>query len=911
MRKLLSVFLVMCLALGIGASAQATMKCQGTVVDETNEPLVGVSVVITNGKAVGVTDIDGKFSVNVPKNTKTLTLSYVGYKPVTAGARSSMGTISMEPDAEMLKDVVVTQSLAKTRQTPVALSQINASDIELKLGTQELPEVLKTTPGVWATKDGGGFGDAKINMRGFKSANVAILVNGIPVNDMEWGGVYWSNWAGLGDVASNIQTQRGLGAAILSAPSVGGTINITTRSLDAEKGGSVWYGFGNDGMNNIGLKVSTGLMKNGWAVTVLGSRKWGDGYVQGTWFNSYNYFVNVSKRINDRHQLSLTAFGAPQKHNKRSSQDGLTIMNYQTVAKDWMDGDSPYKYNATFGYDNQGQKRTSNLNMYHKPQISLAHIWQIDHKSSLSTTIYASIATGGGYSGQGRGSYNGVNLSNTSWYGATDGVPNTLFRNPDGTFGYNLIQDMNEKSTTGSNMVMANQHNNHEWYGLISTYTNKFLDEKLSFTAGIDMRYYIGHHKNTIVDLYNGEYYMDDSSRKTVKAENNYLAADPNWRYEKLGVGDVVFRNYDGHTHQEGAYVQGEYTMFNRRLNIVASGSLSNTGYQRIDHFYYDKAHAKSDSYNFLGGTAKLGANYNIDRHNNVYFNVGYISRAPFFSQGVFLSSNVSNAANPDPINEKVFSAEIGYGYSSPVFSAIVNGYYTKWLDKTTTRSGNIEQGEHAGDRYYMNMSGVDARHMGVEVNFTYVPTRWLEVTGMLSLGNYEWASNATGYFYNQLGQPLKDLAGNLASGILAEDHAHATLMQKDRKVGGSAQTTAALGVQFCPFKGFRIGADWTVAARNYSDYTISTSSYTANGTVKVADPWEIPWGNQLDLNASYRFKIGGVDATLSGNVHNLFNYNYVVDAYTNSGVDGTWDNAFRVFYSFGRTYSMKLRVNF
>lgn len=911
MRKLLSVFLVMCLALGIGASAQATMKCQGTVVDESNEPLVGVSVVITNGKAVGVTDIDGKFSVNVPKNIKTLTLSYVGYKPVTAGARSAMGTIRMEPDAEMLQDVVVTQSLAKTRQTPVALSQINASDIELKLGTQELPEVLKTTPGVWATKDGGGFGDAKINMRGFKSANVAVLVNGIPVNDMEWGGVYWSNWAGLSDVASNIQTQRGLGAAILSAPSVGGTINITTRSLDAEKGGSVWYGFGNDGMNNIGLKVSTGLMKNGWAVTVLGSRKWGDGYVQGTWFNSYNYFVNVSKRINDRHQLSLTAFGAPQKHNKRSSQDGLTIMNYQTLAKDWMDGDSPYKYNATFGYDNQGQKRTSNLNMYHKPQISLAHIWQIDHKSSLSTTIYASIASGGGYSGQGRGSYNGVSLSNTSWYGATDGVPNTLFRNPDGTFGYNLIQDMNEKSTTGSNMVMANQHNNHEWYGLISTYTNKFLEEKLSFTAGIDMRYYIGHHKNTIVDLYNGEYYMDDSSRKNVKAENNYLAADPNWRYEKLGVGDVVYRNYDGHTHQEGAYVQGEYTMFNRRLNIVASGSLSNTGYQRIDHFYYDKAHAKSDSYNFLGGTAKLGANYNIDRHNNVYFNVGYISRAPFFSQGVFLSSNVSNAANPDPINEKVFSAEVGYGYSSPVFSAIVNGYYTKWLDKTTTRSGNIEQGEHAGDRYYMNMSGVDARHMGVEVNFTYVPTRWLEVTGMLSLGNYEWASNATGYFYNQLGQPLKDLAGNLASGILAPDHAHATLMQKDRKVGGSAQTTAALGVQFRPFKGFRIGADWTVAARNYSDYTISASSYSANGTVKVADPWEIPWGNQLDLNASYRFKIGGVDATLSGNVHNLFNYNYVVDAYTNSGVDGTWDNAFRVFYSFGRTYSMKLRVNF
>ena len=136
-------------------------------------------------------------------------------------------------------------------------------------------------------------------------------------------------------------------------------------------------------------------------------------------------------------------------------------------------------------------------------------------------------------------------------------------------------------------------------------------------------------------------------------------------------------------------------------------------------------------------------------------------------------------------------------------------------------------------------MSGVDARHMGVEINFTFIPVRWFEINGMLSLGDYEWASDAKGYFYNQVGQPLKDLAGNLASGILAEDHASATLLQKGRKVGGSAMTTAAVGVQFRPFKGFRIGADWTAAARNYSDYTISSSSYSANGTVTVGSPGE------------------------------------------------------------------------
>lgn len=910
MKRLFLVLTAIALTCTFAFAASSDVNCRGTVIDETGEPVIGATVSITDGAAAGATDLDGKFSVKIPQGTKSLTITFVGYKPVTANVAANMGTIKMEQETQMLQDVVVTQSVARTRVTPVAISQVDASTIDVKLGNQEFPEVLKTTPGVWTTKDGGGFGDAKTNMRGFKSANVAVLINGIPINDMEWGGVYWSNWAGLSDVTSSMQAQRGLGAAILSAPSVGGTINIITQSLDAKKGGSVWYGMGNDGMNNYGVKLSTGLMKNGWAITLLGSRKWGDGYVQGTFFNSYNYFLNVSKRLNDKHQLSLTAFGAPQKHNKRSSADGLTINEWQNV-REYMDGDSPYKYNPTFGYDKNGNVRSSNLNTYHKPQISLAHIWQIDYKSSLSTTAYVSFASGGGYSGQGRGTYNGTSISYSSWYGATNGLVNTLFRNADGTFAYDKIQEMNANSTTGSNMIMSQSNNSHEWYGLVSTYKNEFIPNKLKFTGGIDLRYYVGHHNNEIIDLYDGDYYMDDSSRKGVKPENNAAAADPNWKYEKLGVGDIVYRDYDGHTHQEGAYAQAEYTALDNKLNVILAGSISNTGYWRVDHFYYDKAHEKSESLNFLGGTVKAGANYNINRNHNVYANAGFISRAPFFSGGAFLTSTVSNATNPNAINEKIMSYEVGYGYHSPVFSANVNAYHTTWMDKTATRSGDITSGDHAGDRYYFNMEGVDARHMGIELEFAYRPFNWIDVEGMFSWGDWEWSSNATGYFYNQNGQPLADLRGNIASGVLADDHAKATLNQKGVKVGGSAQTTASLGVNFRPFKGFRIGADWVVNARNYSDYQISSSSYSPGANINVADPWEIPWGQQLDLSASYRFKIGGVNATLYGNVYNLFDYNYVMDAYTNTDKKGSWEDAYRVFYSFGRTFSLKMRVNF
>ncbi len=320
------------------AAIAADIKCTGVVVDELNEPMPGATVSVPGTAIATSTDLDGKFTLSVPSNTKTIKITFIGYKTVEKAPAADMGTIQMDVEAKTLADVVVTQSIGKTRETPVAMSSISSDAIDYKIGNQELMEVLKTTPGVYTIRQGGGFGDAETRMRGFKSANVAMMVNGIPINDMEWGGVYQSNWAGLSDVASNIQTQRGLGATIVSTPSIGGTINITTRTIDVKRGGSVWYGMGNDNMNNFGVKVSTGLMDNGWAVTFLGSRKWGDGYIQGTNFNAYNYFLNISKRLNDSHQLSFTAFGAPQTHFQRSSYDGLTIEGWQAV-KNYMNGE--------------------------------------------------------------------------------------------------------------------------------------------------------------------------------------------------------------------------------------------------------------------------------------------------------------------------------------------------------------------------------------------------------------------------------------------------------------------------------------------------------------------------------------------------------------------------------------------
>ena len=907
MRKqlLLSVILVvLSIALGTKAVAQATVS--GIVVDvETNAPIVGATVAIQGANANAITDDKGKFTIKTTKAKQSLQFSCIGYErlvlPVSKTGEYDLGLVPLAASSVSLKDAVVT-TRAIARKTPVALTTLGSVMIEEKIGTADFPKVLEATPGVYVTRGGGGYGDSKINLRGFKSENIAVLVNGVSMNDMEWGGVYWSNWAGLADVASNIQTQRGLGAAKVSTPSVGGSINIVTKTTDAKKGGFFSYGMGNDGYNKALFSVSTGRTAGGWALTLLGGRTWGDGYIQGTEFEGWNYFASLSKQLGD-HILSFTVFGAPQWHNKRSEYDGLTLQGWQEVGKYMRPGEQ-YRYNPTYVFDKNGQRRTSSKNMYHKPQLQLQHIWQINSTSSLNTVLYASIGNGWGTSGQGTAPYS------SSWYGANNGVLNMQFRKPDGTFAYDEIQELNEKSESGSQMVMTMSKNLHKWYGLVSTYT-KEVNSHLNLYGGLDLRYYIGTHTNEITDLYNGAYYID-RYRKNVRPANFAGAGTDAFINKKLTVGDVVYRDYDGHVAQGGIFGQAEYDWNN--LTAFIAGSANMTSQWRVDRFYYDKDHQKSEKVNKLGGTIKGGVNYKfpgIDRfggQHNVFVNLGYISRAPFFSGGAFLSSTVSNQVNPDAVNEKIFSTEMGYTYHTAAFNFNLNLYRTAWSDKTMAKSIDITDENGNPDRAMINMQGDNSVHSGIEAELDYKPYKWVAIRGMLSLGDWKWTNNPTGYFYNSGGQPItKDK--KVASGIQAPDHATMVIHQKNVKEGGSAQFTTSLGITLYPMDGVRIGLDWKHFGSYYADYAVSANDISLGGEKVFATPWKLPSYNLFDLSAGYTFNMGGHRTTLSGNIENLFNQEYIAEAMDGGTHD--WRSAYRVFYGFGRQMSVKIKVNF
>ena len=188
----------------------------------------------------------------------------------------------------------------------------------------------------------------------------------------------------------------------------------------------------------------------------------------------------------------------------------------------------------------------------------------------------------------------------------------------------------------------------------------------------------------------------------------------------------------------------------------------------------------------------------------------------------------------------------------------------------------------------------------------------------VLSIGNWRWDSNASGSFTVEgqfvnsasiKGSDGKDVTVLVNAAANGLEPGTMKLNLKDVKVGGSAQTTAALGATFKIDKALRLGIDWNLYARNYADWSLNSNDLVMNSEKDFSTPWRIPTASTFDLNASYKFNFGKLNAVLSGNVNNLFDQTYISDATDGSNHD--WKTAYNVFYGFGRTYSLRLKVNF
>ncbi|RMI20779.1 MAG: PEGA domain-containing protein, partial [Calditrichaeota bacterium] len=328
MRYFLTVLMVGLLS----ASVAFGGTIRGIVKDsDTQEPLIGANVVV-EGTAMGATtDYEGFFLIEgVPEGQYTVTISYIGYKEyqeqVNVGAGETVTlNVVLTPIALSAKAINVVADRAIERETPVAFTNVRKVEIQARLGSQDIPMVLNTTPSVYATPQGGGAGDARINVRGFDQRNVAIMINGVPVNDMENGWVYWSNWDGVGDATSSIQIQRGLSAVNLATPSIGGTMNIITDPAAVQAGGVFKQELGAGNFIKSTLVLNTGLLNDKYAFSFAVVRKTGDGIVDATWTDAWAYYFGAVYNINPKNRLEFYALGAPQRHGQNLYKQNIAV----------------------------------------------------------------------------------------------------------------------------------------------------------------------------------------------------------------------------------------------------------------------------------------------------------------------------------------------------------------------------------------------------------------------------------------------------------------------------------------------------------------------------------------------------------------------------------------------------------
>lgn len=912
-------------------------KVKGKIVDSQNGALPGVNVVVKGTSTGTSTDFDGKFTLNVPASGQ-ITISFIGFQSkavsftVQKGETKDLGTIQLAADSNELSEVVVKSTIidvAKDRKTPVAVSTIKAAEIQQKLGNQEFPEILKNTPSVYTSKGAGGFGDSRMTIRGFAQENIAVMINGVPVNDMENGAVYWSNWAGLSDVTTAMQVQRGLGSSKLAIASVGGTVNVLTRTSDKKEGGSISSTVGNNNYLKWVASYNTGKLKNGFSSSILMSRTIQDGYVQGTEAEGYNYFIGLGYEINPKHNVMFTFTGAPQWHSQKSTR--LTIADYLAAGAN---GEPNVKYNRDAGYL-QGKRFNIMRNFYSKPVMSLNYEWKVSDNTKVSAVGYASWGRGGGSGAYGR--INGLAFNDTKLltsnlntdydriYNYNSG--NTITSNTGVNYtrtqvaGQGFVNTAATSTNTTNGISMISGINSHDWYGGLANLNTK-LNDNFTLDFGIDVRSYKGIHTRNLNYLFGATSFLDtaDKNNPTVYVSQTSTAT-PSWNpfYNVLNDKAVV-RDYDGLVNWYGGFTQLEYASGD--LTAFIQAAVSQQGFKRVDRFSYLASNPlSSTSYkNLTGGNFKAGLNYNLDKHNNVFGNAGYYLKQPFFNS---VYPNNLSVLNENVTNEKILGFELGYGYRSDKFNANVNLYRTSWKDRYVTTTANIDHDglsstpAIAGTAF---LTGVEQIHTGAEVDFSYKPFTQLSINGSVSIGNWKYGSNVTASYQDINNNVITNTAGNPVS---------ETLYINGLKVGNTAQTTASIGASYEVVKRVSFDANY-----NFVDNLYSNIDPSAFKTQAAADKGalKLPSYGLLDAGFSYKMLVGKDKANSVGfrfNVNNVLDTIFIAESSTNifandyvSGTSGptyassgkTYDGVAtgnQVNFGFGRTWNFGITYNF
>jgi len=776
-------------------------------------------------------------------------------------------------------------------KTPISFVEISSAELDVLSVAQDAYFTLQDTPSFFIADNGGGFGDSYYTLRGFSQRNVGNMLNGIPVNDLESGQYYSSNWANVRDIASVIQVQRGVSNITLTIPSIGGTVNTILNPASNRPGLSLKFSAGNNATTRESITANTGLLAGKFAATVSFSNYYTRGPRDGLYARAQGYYAGLSYKINDTNTVELYAVAAPQIHGQTVYPTNLANYSASYARKlGYTDAqlacfpEFGMRYNSRYSpvdpsytgkqyYWGRAHNRfmkdgiSMGENYYAKPQVNLTWFSKLSRKADLGITAFYLGGSGGG---TGTAYFSNAATSAVFAYipyaagATTQALPydwNRVIQVNSGNATYNNnTQQLNAPGgkTAGQSWgVLRNSVNSGNQYGLVAKLAYA-VSKNLKLTAGADWRTSAADHYYEVRDLLGGQYYIPTTAQAN-DLDITYPQGTPTVT-KRLGLGDKFNYNYTGYVNWLGGFLSADYTT--KKTTSFLTAGYGITDYSSINHFKHNtgadgwldpSSEVKTTAPRYNTKQVKAGFRYELASWCSPYANAGWASRAPILSAAIDGANSVLTGAP----NETFTTCEAGINFKTKnkKLTTSVNYYWTQWRNQSRT---SLTLTSNPPTRTEQN--DVSANYGGLEFDAKYNLTTWLRLTLSGAFSNWYYCNNSIATVYNENTHEF-----------LRNDIAYI----KSLKVSNAPQTQISYGLTLRPVKDLSITIKARWMDRYYSDYNV----FSRTGTADTTQAWRIPAATLCDLNINYWLPIrtlsgerSRVRASLYLNIRNLFN---------------------------------------
>ncbi len=782
MKKVLTILSTVLLAVALWAQGP-TGGVTGAVVSRAGRlPVPGAAVELSKGGiqvASALASHDGKFLVEgLADGVYEMSVKADGFNDLF---------VNVTVDKGFVKDMVFV-SMSPVLQVD-DLDESNFAEFDMTdTGYNDAPTILFSSNDPYDQVAGYGFSNIRFKNRGYNSETQDTYFAGVRLNDAITGYSPYSLWTGLNEVTRSKESTTGLDAADYGLGGYNGTTNIYGDPINVRQGlrASVLTNSASYRLRLM-LTYGSGPLDNGWSYAVSASaRMGGNDWVKGVYYRSFAYYIGAEKKWGDERRLAMMTFATP---GRRGAQNASTQEVYDLM------GDN--MYNSNWGYQH-GKVRNSRERRTFEPVTVLKYTFTPDSDTEANTVFlwrtgfngytaldwydaadprpdyyrnlpsYAYMGEGDADSEYSGSDVNRLNAEKADWMRDAWTSRSQDYMEYQHV-NWDRLYNVNYNNGGRSKYAQEERHVDQNDFNLVQTYKKR--GAHTLFAMGGQLRYNVTEYYKKMADLLGGMYFLDvdsfaerDFAKNEAKTQNDLDYYLSKGKIKKVHVGDRYGYDYLANVvnGRVWANLNQKFKGFEYRLGasfgyqgfwrdgLVRKGLFAGVDDKGRDIIVNGEnlttrdakgrvisSKGKSEYQQFVEGSVKAHLSYTVQGGHRVYANAGFFSDAPTFNE-TFLSPRTRNSVVDGLRNKNTFSSDINYQYSNKGYNVRLTGFYTTIKNQSDVMSF-YDDSQNSFTNFAM--TGIDQRHMGIELGFKVPVYAGLSVSGALSWGEYIYTS--------------------------------------------------------------------------------------------------------------------------------------------------------------------------